>query len=114
MAEKSTKSISRIKGFLKPHEHWLGPANKLDYLIRRWAIPDHPSNVGRMPLSNSLTACPTEAAAQNAPSGQRHLLTDVKAGIGQYLAAEYDLAQPLPDRLAALLRKVDQPLPIAL
>ena len=28
-------------------ERWLCPADKLDYLIRRWAIPDHPFDIDR-------------------------------------------------------------------
>jgi len=37
------------------------------------------------------------------------LLNDLQAAIGQYLSAEYDLTQPIPARLADLLRQLEQP-----
>jgi hypothetical protein len=70
------------------------PVDKLDYLIRRWVIADHPSQV-----------CQSPAAYPMQSDG---LLGELQKAIGQYLRAEYDLAQPVPDRLAALLREVEQ------
>jgi hypothetical protein len=36
------------------------------------------------------------------------LLSEVQAAIGRYLRADYDLAQPIPDRLVDLLRQLEQ------
>ena len=65
--------------------------DKLDYSIRRWAIADHPSKT-----TQSLIR--TDAR-----------LNELQQAIGRYLAAEYELVQPMPDRLVALLRKIEQP-----
>jgi hypothetical protein len=43
-------------------ERWLCPADKLDYLIRRWAIPDYPFDIDR--------AFPTAFASPSALSEQ--------------------------------------------
>jgi hypothetical protein len=82
------------------HGYWLTlaergfrPVDKLDYLIRRWAIEDHPSLTGKSPYPREI----------DAP------LNEIQRAIGQYLRAEYDLTQPMPDRLVALIRKVEQP-----
>jgi len=68
-----------------------GSIDKLDYSIRRWAIPDHPSKTAQPPRRT------------DAP------LNDLQRAIGRYLAAEYQLVHPMPDRLVALLRKIEQP-----
>jgi hypothetical protein len=68
-----------------------GFIDKLDYSIRRWAIPDHPSKTAQPPRRT------------DAP------LNDLQRAIGRYLAAEYQLVHPMPDRLVALLRKIEQP-----
>jgi hypothetical protein len=68
-----------------------GSIDKLDYSIRRWAIPDHPSKT-----TQSLRRT-------DAP------LNELQRGIGRYLAAEYELVHPMPDRLVALLRKIERP-----
>ena len=39
---KQGGSPAREKNAFDLGERWLGPANKLDYLIRRRVIPDHP------------------------------------------------------------------------
>ena len=73
-------------------ERWLRPVDRLDYMIRRWAIP--------VPLEVNRSA-----AASMLSNG---LLSEVQAAIGRYLRAEYDLAQPIPDRLVDLLRQLEQ------
>ena len=85
-----------------PHKgYWLGlahrgmqPVDKLDYLIRRWVIEDHPSRVRQSP-----SAYPMQTDAR---------LNELQRAIGRYLGAQYDLTQAMPDRLVALLRKVEQ------
>jgi hypothetical protein len=59
--------------------------DKLDYSIRRWAIADHPSKT-------------TDAR-----------LNELQRAIGRYLAGEYEPVEAMPDRLVALLRKIEQP-----
>jgi hypothetical protein len=68
-----------------------GSIDKLDYSIRRWAIPDHPSKTTQ---SSRRTDAP---------------LNELQRAIGRYLAAEYELVLPIPDRLVALLRKIERP-----
>jgi hypothetical protein len=60
----------------------------LDYSIRRWAIADHPSKTTQSPMRT------------DAP------LNELQRAIGRQLAAEYELVQPMPNRLVALLRKI--------
>ena len=36
-------------------------------------------------------------------------LNELQRAIGRHLAAEYELVQPMPNRLVALLRKIEQP-----
>jgi hypothetical protein len=36
-------------------------------------------------------------------------LNELQRAIGRYLAAEQEPVQPIPDRLVALLRKIEQP-----
>jgi hypothetical protein len=78
----------------KPHwltlvERGFRPVDKLDYLIRRWALED----------SHSLSPYLMQTDA---------LLSEPQRAIGRWLRRQYDLAQPLPDQLAALLTKVEQ------
>ena len=65
--------------------------DKLDYSIRRWAIADHPSKT-----TQSLIR--TDAR-----------LNELQRAIGRYLAGEYEPVEAMPDRLVALLRKIEQP-----
>jgi hypothetical protein len=69
-------------------ERCLRPADRLDYAIRRLVTPV-PAEVNR--------------------SRRRALLTNIQAAIGRYLFAEYDLAQPIPNRLTHLLIQLEQP-----
>jgi hypothetical protein len=63
--------------------------DKLDYSIRRWAIPDHPSRTTLSPMR-------TDAR-----------LNELQRAIGRYLAAQYEqVLQPMPDRLVALLGRI--------
>ena len=68
-----------------------GSIDMLDYSIRRWAIADHPSKTTQSPMRT------------DAPLNER------QRAIGRHLAAEYELVQPMPNRLVALLRKIEQP-----
>ena len=69
----------------------LHSVDKLDYAIRRWAIPDHPSRTIQ-PLMR------TDAR-----------LNELQQAIGRYLAADYEPVEAMPDRLVALLRQIEQP-----
>jgi hypothetical protein len=68
-------------------ERGLRYADGLDYSVRRRVIADHPSQASRSPA-------PIESAG---------LLSELQLAIGRCLQAEYDLAQPIPARLAALV-----------
>jgi len=93
---KRNVSASAHNGYwLTLAERGLRPVDKLDYLIRRWAVEDHPSRIHQSP-----SPYPKET---NAP------LNEIQRAIGRYLRAEYDLTHPMPDRLVALIRKVEQP-----
>ena len=46
--------------------------------------------------------CGADCRAKKKPTGSRC------SSIGRWLREEYDTAQPLPDRLAALVRKIEQ------
>jgi hypothetical protein len=69
----------------------LHSVDKLDYAIRRWAIPDHPSRTTQ-PLMR------TDAR-----------LNELQRAIGRYLRAQYEVVLPMPDQLVALLRQIEQP-----
>ena len=76
-----------------PHASAFHSLDKLEYTIRRWAIPDHPSRITQLPTQPRTDA----------------RLNELQRAIGRYLrAAQYDV-QPMPDRLVALLRKIEQP-----
>ena len=66
-------------------EHCLRPVDRLDYAIRRLIIPLPPVVREASPLS------------------------ELQAAVGRCLRAEYDPAQPIPVRLADLLRRLEQP-----
>ena len=65
-------------------ERGLRYADELDYSVRRRVIADHPSR------------------------RRDGLLSDLQLVIGRCLQADYDLAQPIPDRLAALVRAFER------
>jgi len=69
-------------------------ADELDYLVRGWVIPDHPSQASRSP--------------GNVSKRSDGLLSELQLAIGRCLQADYDLAQPIPDRLAALVRNFER------
>lgn len=92
---KRNISASAHNGYwLTLAERGLRPADKLDYFIRRWAVENHPSRIGLSPSYAKETDAP---------------LNEIQGAIGRYLRAEYDLTQPMPERLVALIRKVEQP-----
>ena len=88
---KGTRLLERV-------ERLLGPADQLDYVIRRTVIPS-----AREPL---------RGVSRSTPRGKASLwnserLREVQEAIGRCLRAQYDLAQPIPARLVELLRQLD-------
>jgi hypothetical protein len=75
-------------------ERGLRYADELDCSVRRWVIADHPSQATRPPATY--------------PMRSEGLLSDLQLVIGRCLQADYDLAQPIPDRLAALVRAFER------
>jgi len=69
-------------------------ADKLDYLIRRTVL-DHSRQVGQSPSTRQMRS-------------DGRLLSELQVAIGRYLQAEYDVGQPLPDRLLALVTQVER------
>jgi hypothetical protein len=83
---KGTRLLERV-------ERLLGPADQLDYVIRRTVIPS-----AREPL---------RGVSRSTPRGKASLwnserLREVQEAIGRCLRAQYDLAQPIPARLVEL------------
>jgi Anti-sigma factor NepR len=93
--------VARLSGW---PERWLRPADRLDYAIRRWVTPVPPEVNPPVAATREVSRSTTAHAPRN-----EWLLTDIQAAIGRYLRAEYDLAQPIPDRLAHLLGQLEQP-----
>jgi hypothetical protein len=92
-------------------------ADQLDYLIRRWVIPvphGDSRSVAATPLFRwSLPGKHSREASRSTPPTMASmrsdgLLNEVQAAIGRCLSAEYDLAQPIPNRLVDLLRQLEQ------
>jgi len=95
-------------------ERWLGSANKVDYLIRRRLIPDHPCESDRAfarapPFRYSSPDRAWEFAPMTLHPATRGnaALHELQAAIGRCLRAEYDfvISEPIPDRLMTLLRQ---------
>jgi hypothetical protein len=98
-------------------ERGLHFADQLDYLIRRWVVPvphgDSRSVAGARLFRWSLPRKHSRQASRSMPPTKASmrsngLLSEVQAAIGQCLSAEYDLAQPIPNRLVDLLRQLEQ------
>ncbi len=98
-------------------ERWLHFADQLDYLIGRWVIPvpyGDSRSVAATPLFRwSLPRKHSRAVSRSTPHRKASmrsngLLSEVQAAIGRCLSAEYDLAQPIPDRLVDLVRQLEQ------
>jgi hypothetical protein len=83
-------------------------ADQVDHSIRRWVIPaqdesDRPAAAtARTPRQLGSTARARTARRRDGA------LSEVQAAIARALGAEYDLAQPLPDRLARLQRQFEE------
>jgi len=100
-------------------KRWHSPADRLDYMIRRYVIPDHPANNDRavartLPYRSSAPYLSWELTRMLSNRGNStrllsSLLSDLQAAIGRGLRAEYDLTPPMPGRLVDLLRKLEQP-----
>jgi hypothetical protein len=96
-------------------ERFVHLADQVDYSIRRWVIPhdeaDRPAAAAPMRSSLARQAAPAASgAAPRTKAGWRRerTLSEVQTAIARALGAEYDLAQPLPDRLADLLGQLEQ------
>ena len=63
----------------------------MDYAIRRWAIPNHPSQITHLPTQPQTDA----------------RLNELQRAIGQCLGVYYEPSHPMPDHLVALLSKID-------
>ena len=119
VSEQPRKTAAQKGHVFDLGERGLRPANKIDYLIRRLVISDHPSDTtGAFPTTAPFRSPSphqhpwelTRFAPHSATLMRRDgLLNDLQAAIGQYLSAEYDLTQPIPARLADLLRQLEQP-----
>jgi hypothetical protein len=86
-------------------------ADQVDYSIRRWVIPADETDRPAAAAAGSRAAVPRRpgSAPRGKVSRQRAgTLSDVQAAIARALGAEYDLEQPLPERLADLLRQLDR------
>jgi hypothetical protein len=85
-------------------------ADRMDYLIRQWVIPEY-YEISRSPSPPpffrwSWLSKHARGVSRSTPPSSG--LSEVQAAIGRYLRAEYDLAQPIPDRLVDLLSKLEQ------
>src|SRR5215467_14554234 len=94
----SANSPTEAAFFLAGAEHWLRPADQLDYMIRRRVIPTA--------FEFRLSFPPTPLRIPRENNG---LLREVLAAIGRRLRAEYDVAQPMPARLVELLQQLERP-----
>ena len=109
--------LAAAERLLAAAERWLHFADQLDYLIRRWVIPvpyGDSRSVAPTPLFRwSLPRKHSRAVSRSTPHRKASmrsngLLSEVQAAIGRCLSAEYDLAQPIPNRLVDLLRQLEQ------
>jgi hypothetical protein len=101
--ENATKS-QRLALVERLAERGLHPADQLDYLIRRCVIPV-PHETRTFPRRHSREV--RRSTQHREPAiGNSDLLRELQAAVGAYLRAEYDLAQPIPARLADLLRQL--------
>ena len=92
-------------------ERFVHFADQVDYSIRRWVVPhDEADRPAAAPMRSSLARQPARASAPRARAARRRdsSLSEMQAAIARALGAEYDLAQPLPDRLADLLRQIER------
>ena len=86
-------------------------ADQVDYSIRRWVIRAH--DEADRPAAARLRSSVAPSASRAAPRAKvgwrrEGALSDMQAAIARALGAEYDLAQPLPERLAELLRQLER------
>jgi hypothetical protein len=77
-------------------ERWLRPADKLDYVIRRWLIP--------VPFEDGTRSMPHKEASMRSSVA----LSPVQAAIGRHLRAEYAIERSMPAPLANLIREFEQ------
>ena len=88
-------------------------ANQVDYSIRRWMIPAHDepdrpvAAAARARSAVVRQASPVPRAKASRPQ-RAGALSEVQVAIARALGAEYDLAEPLPNRLADLLRQLER------
>jgi hypothetical protein len=84
-------------------------ADQVDYSIRRMVIPpdermERAAAVARIHSARTDRARPRRAAAMR----DRGALSALQSAIARALGAQYDTAEPLPDRLADLLRQLER------
>jgi hypothetical protein len=84
----------------------LRPADRLDYTIRKLVIP--PALRVDQTVSPAALSVADDRRHMAASMQSRGLLSEVQTAIGEYLRAEYDLAQSVPSRLLDLVRQVEQ------
>ena len=73
------------------HANTFHSVDKMDYAIRRWAIPNHPSQITHLPTQPQTDA----------------RLNELQRAIGQCLGVYYEPSHPMPDHMVALLSKID-------
>jgi hypothetical protein len=84
-------------------ERALLPADKLDYTIRKCVV-----GVPVEAISDGYRSYTPAAVSPIVAARNNGLVSEVLAAIGGRLRAEYDLAQPVPERLASLLLALEQ------
>ena len=72
------------------HASMFHSVDKLDYAIRRWVIPEHPSRISQLPTQPRTDA----------------RLNELQRAIGRCLGEFYEPRQPMPDNLVALVSKL--------
>jgi hypothetical protein len=116
LARRSNTSAYQAR-VLAAAERGLHFADQLDYLIRRWIIPVPCGDrrlIGATPVVRwFLSRKHSRGVSRPTPHWKASmrsngLLNEVQAAIGRCLSAEYDLAQPIPNRLVDLLRQLEQ------
>jgi hypothetical protein len=80
-------------------------ADRVDYSIRRMVIPADDGMDRAVARGRSARAVGRPTPRRTARS--RGALSELQAAIARALRAEYEPAEPLPDRLADLLRRLE-------
>jgi hypothetical protein len=97
-------SISRL---LNLANRALRPADKFDYTVRKWVF-GLPLEAQRSAFALSEVRTLATGPSTHLARRNNGLVSEVLAAIGRGLRAEYDLAQPIPERLARVLSELKQ------